>query len=161
MPAIKQSFCFNPFNQKDVTPAKLVAAAARIGYHSVEMAAEEHWPLIKDSGLDIAIVVGHASLPDGLNKRGNHDRIEDELLANLGFVREVCEQAGEAFADEYALIPSCVTTRACAEQVLRVASDCGGLLAQSPWFASRKQALESAAGEGGAVPEGPPPAGRS
>tara|TARA_Y100000588_G_scaffold188234_1_gene202262 strand:+ start:422 stop:1183 length:762 start_codon:yes stop_codon:yes gene_type:complete len=83
MPAIKQSVCFNPFNQDDVTPAELIAAAARIGYKSVEMAAEEHWPLIKDSGLDIAIVVGHDSLPDGLNKRENHDRIEDELLANI------------------------------------------------------------------------------
>ena len=42
MPAIKQSVCFNPFNQDDVTPAELIAAAARIGYESVEMAAEEH-----------------------------------------------------------------------------------------------------------------------
>eukprot|EP01045_Picozoa_sp_COSAG04_P025359 COSAG04_NODE_3315_length_2942_cov_1.361942_2_plen_432_part_00 len=82
---------------------------------------------------------------------------EDELLKRLRFVREVCEQAGEAFDDEYTLVPSSVTSWACAEQVLRVASDCGGLLAQSPWFASRKQALESAAAEAGAVPEGPRP----
>ncbi len=83
MSPIKQSICFNPFNQDDTTPADLVAAAARIGYKSVEMADQEYWPLIKDHGLDIAIVVGHASLPDGLNKRENHDRIEDELLANI------------------------------------------------------------------------------
>ena len=83
MSPIKQSVCFNPFNQDDTTPADLVAAAARIGYKSVEMADQEHWPLIKDHGLDIAIVVGHGSLPDGLNKRENHDRIENELLANI------------------------------------------------------------------------------
>ena len=80
---IKQFICFNSFNQDDVTPAELIAAAARIGYKSVEMTAEEHWPLIKDRSLDIAIVIGYASLPDGLNKRENHDRIEDELLANI------------------------------------------------------------------------------
>ena len=83
MPAIKQSVCFNSFSRNDVTPAQLITAAAKIGYTSVEMAPQEHWPLIKDHGLDIAIVVGHASLPDGLNKRENHDRIEDEILANI------------------------------------------------------------------------------
>lgn len=83
MPTVRQSVCFNPFNQDDVTPAELIAAAARIGYESIEMAAEEYWPLTKDSGLDIAIVIGHASLPDGLNKREKHDRIEDELLTNI------------------------------------------------------------------------------
>jgi hypothetical protein len=35
------------------------------------------------SQVDIAIVVGHASLPDGLNKRENQDRIEQKILANI------------------------------------------------------------------------------
>ena len=83
MSAIRQSVCFNPFNRDDITPKQLIAAAAKIGYNSLEMAPQEHWPLIKDHGLDIAIVIGHASLPDGLNKRENHDRIEDEILANI------------------------------------------------------------------------------
>ena len=83
MPAIKQSVCFNPFTRDGSSPEDIVAAAARIGFKSVEMADAEHWPLIGDHGLDIAIVVGHASLPDGLNKAENHDRIEDELLANI------------------------------------------------------------------------------
>ena len=83
MSAIRQSVCFNPFNRDDITPKQLIAAAAKIGYNSLEMAPQEHWPLIKDHGLDIAIVIGHASLHDGLNKRENHDRIEDEILANI------------------------------------------------------------------------------
>ena len=63
MPAIKQSVCFNPFNRDDITPEQLVVAAAKIGYKSVEMAAAEHWPLIRDHGLDIAIVKRTASPP--------------------------------------------------------------------------------------------------
>ena len=31
----------------------------------------------------VAIIVGHQSLPDGLNKRENHDRIEEEILENI------------------------------------------------------------------------------
>ena len=88
MPTIKQSVCFNPFTGSGLSPQELVAAAARIGYQSVEMAPEEHWPLIQDHGLAIAIVSGHASLPDGLNKPENHDRIEDELLANIDLAVE-------------------------------------------------------------------------
>ena len=88
MPAIKQSVCFNPFTGSGLSPQELVAAAARIGYQSVEMASQEHWPLIQDHGLAIAIVSGHASLPDGLNKPENHDRIEDEILANIDLAVE-------------------------------------------------------------------------
>ena len=58
MSAIRQSVCFNPFNRDDITPKQLIAAAAKIGYNSLEMAPQEHWPLIKDHGLDIAIVIG-------------------------------------------------------------------------------------------------------
>jgi len=88
MVAIKQSICFGPFSREGLTPEELVKAAVRIGYKSVEMLPQEHWALVQDHGLDIAIVMGHASLPDGLNKRENHDRIEDELLANIDLAVE-------------------------------------------------------------------------
>ena len=83
MSTIRQSICFGCFNRGGVTPESLIREAARMGYASVEMLPEEHWNQVRDAGMDIAIVVGHASLPDGLNKRENHDRIEDELLANM------------------------------------------------------------------------------
>ena len=83
MASIKQSICFGPFTSGGVPPLKIIAAAAEIGYKSVEMAGQEHWSMIFDHGLEIAIFSGHASLPDGLNKRENHDRIADELLANI------------------------------------------------------------------------------
>jgi len=83
MGSIKQSVCFNPFNRSIESVERLIETAASLGYKSIEMAPEEHWPAIKAAGLDIAIVVGHKSLPDGLNKRENHDRIESELRENI------------------------------------------------------------------------------
>ena len=74
---IKQSVCFGPFTGVGAVLEELIKQSASIGYASVEMAPRTYWPLIKDSGLDIAINIGHGSLPDGLNKQSNHYRIED------------------------------------------------------------------------------------
>jgi hydroxypyruvate isomerase len=79
---IRQSICFGPFGRA-AGPEKAIAAAAEIGFASVEMLPEEHWPLVRDQGLDIAIISGHASLPDGLNNRANHGRIETELKESI------------------------------------------------------------------------------
>lgn len=54
-----------------------------IGILGVDLAPRDQWDTLKDLGFEIASVVGHASLPDGLNKRENHARITDELRANL------------------------------------------------------------------------------
>jgi hydroxypyruvate isomerase len=78
----KQSVCFGPFSRQ-TTPEELIKAAADIGFSSVEMLPEELWPIVKAAGLDIAIVSGHQSLRDGLNKRSNHDRIEGELTESI------------------------------------------------------------------------------
>ena len=76
---------------------------------------------------------------------------EDELLGNLRWLRDACSQAGEQFDDDDTLVPGAVTTRGCAAVVRRVASDCGGLLARSPWFASRRAALDAAAAAASAL----------
>ena len=48
---------------------------------------------------------------------------EEELVANLRWLREACQQEGEAFpeGDEDTLVPSAVTTAGCARVVHRVA----------------------------------------
>jgi hydroxypyruvate isomerase len=83
MKPIKQSGCWGCFCRDDLTPEKLIAEAKRIGYASLEMGPQEYFGAIKDAGLDIAILVGHASLGDGMNKRENSARIEDEMLAAM------------------------------------------------------------------------------
>ncbi len=83
MGRIKQSVCFWCFGRGGLAPEKMIEEAAKIGYASIEMPPEEHWGLIRDKGMKIATIIGHGSLGDGLNKRSNHDRIEQELLKNI------------------------------------------------------------------------------
>ena len=88
MGRINQSICFGCFSRGEATPEQIIKEAAKIGYRSVEMAPQEHWSLIRDSGMRIAITGGHRSLKDGLNKRSNHDRIEQELLEKMDIAVE-------------------------------------------------------------------------
>ena len=87
MTTIRQSLCFGAF-ARSRSPEEVIAAAADIGYASVEMLPPQHWQTVKDHGMDIAIIVGHASLPDGLNKKKNRDRIEVELKETIDLAVE-------------------------------------------------------------------------
>jgi hydroxypyruvate isomerase len=88
MSRIRQSLSWWCFVRGEMTPDELVRAAADIGYDAVDLVGQEHWRLVKDHGLAIAAVSGHASLTDGLNRRENHDRIERELRANLALAAQ-------------------------------------------------------------------------
>lgn len=83
MGRIKQSVCYWCFIRDGVTPEQIIKESAKIGYASIEMPPKEYWGMIRDHGMVMATIGGHASLGDGLNKRSNHDRIEDELLKNI------------------------------------------------------------------------------
>ena len=90
MGKIRQSFCYPCFMRGEgVTLEGLVKAAAEIGYAGVELWARDMAPLdeivslAQESGLAIPSMSGHNSLPDGLNKRENHDRIAQELLESI------------------------------------------------------------------------------
>jgi hydroxypyruvate isomerase len=80
---IKQSFTWWAFMHGDESPRKVLEAAKAMGYASAEMMPEKHFDVVHEVGLEIAIIGGHASLTDGLNKRSNHDRIEAELRENI------------------------------------------------------------------------------
>jgi hydroxypyruvate isomerase len=85
---IKQSICYPLFMPKDMALADLVATAAEIGYAAIELWSrnadfEEVMELAKRHNLAVASMSGHASLPDGLNKRSNHERIEAELRESI------------------------------------------------------------------------------
>ena len=83
MGSINQSVCFGCFARGETTPEQIIREAAEIGYKSVEMVPQKYWPLVHQHGMQVAIITGHASLPNGLNKRENHDRIERELRENI------------------------------------------------------------------------------
>ena len=85
---IKQSICYPIFKLEGMSLDDLFRVAAEIGYAAVEMwdrgdALEEVAESAKRHGLVVASMCGHQSLADGLNKRSNHARIEDELKTSI------------------------------------------------------------------------------
>jgi hydroxypyruvate isomerase len=85
---IQQSICYPLFMPKTMTLTDLVQISAEIGYRAIELWGrppefEEIVALAHQHGLVVASMSGHASLPDGLNKRSNHDRIEEELRISI------------------------------------------------------------------------------
>ena len=120
MPAYQQSIAWWCFTPQWLSPQQLVRAAARIGYAAVELLPEAYWSLVRDHGLAIASINGHASILEGLNRRANHARIVRELtdaiataeqwqIANLicfsGSRGELDDAAGiEATADGLRLV---------------------------------------------------------
>src|SRR3990172_9042330 len=85
---IKQSICYPLFKPADMSLEKLCKAAAQIGYAAIELWGrgndfEDVVALAKKYKLALAIMGGHASLADGLNKRSNHERIEAELKTSI------------------------------------------------------------------------------
>ena len=66
-----------------LSPSELIRAAVEVGYEGFDLAPPEQWPAIRDAGLEIVAVNGHASIEEGLNKADNHDRIEREIVNKL------------------------------------------------------------------------------
>src|SRR5687768_16263087 len=88
MMRIKQSICYPLFKPQEMALADLDATAAEIGYAAIELWTrnedfEDVVELAKRHKLAIASMSGHLSLPDGLNKRSNHERIEAELRESI------------------------------------------------------------------------------
>ena len=83
---VKQSVCLPILPPMD--RGELLREIAAIGYAAVEIWGpdDDFDALCADAaghGLKLASMIGHSSLPDGLNKRENHERIEAELRASV------------------------------------------------------------------------------
>ncbi len=85
---IKQSVCYPIIKSLQLSYDTLFKESAKIGYKAVEMWGrdkefDEVVALAKKHKLVVASMCGHGTLPDGLNKRSNHARIEDELKTSI------------------------------------------------------------------------------
>ncbi|MBN1876581.1 MAG: TIM barrel protein [Anaerolineae bacterium] len=85
---VKQSMCYPMFKPDEMSLDDLFKAGAEIGYVAVELWSrgddfEEVVETAHKYDLAVASMTGHDSLPDGLNKRSNHDRIEAELRESI------------------------------------------------------------------------------
>jgi hydroxypyruvate isomerase len=63
---------------------QLAAEVKKIGYQSVELLVPKEFPTVKAAGLTCAIL-GGASIPDGLNRKENHEKIEKHLREFIDF----------------------------------------------------------------------------
>jgi hydroxypyruvate isomerase len=68
---------------RDISLDKLSAAAAAMGILGVDLIDAPDWPIVKKSGLICTMTTGGGTIPDGLNRKENHDRLEREFSANL------------------------------------------------------------------------------
>jgi hydroxypyruvate isomerase len=85
---IKQSLCYPIFLPKGMTLDDLFRTAAGVGYAAIELwnrgdDLEVVVETAKRHKLVVSSMCGHTSIQDGLNKRSNHDRIEDELKTSI------------------------------------------------------------------------------
>ncbi len=93
---IRSSLAWWCLEEVGLAPREIIALAAAAGYDGIELAEPEWWPAIAEAGLAVAAHRGHDSLEVGLNRRDHHDRIEQELLANIdlatrwGFPTLIC-----------------------------------------------------------------------
>jgi hydroxypyruvate isomerase len=83
MSHLRQSFSWWCFANRGLEPEALLSTAKKIGYEAVDLIDEELWPLATKQGLRIAAISGHGTLTDGLNRRENAQRIEEELKAKI------------------------------------------------------------------------------
>jgi len=90
---IKQSICYPLFKPENMSLENLFKTAAEVGYAAIELWGRgddfaDVMALAQQNNLAVASMSGHASLPDGLNKRSNHDRIEAELRESIDIAVE-------------------------------------------------------------------------
>jgi hydroxypyruvate isomerase len=83
MGKLKQSFSWWCVAGQVQDVPRFLKEMRAVGYDGVEMLPREWWQAARDAGLTIATEIGHQSIPDGLNRRENHGRIRDELLAKI------------------------------------------------------------------------------
>ncbi len=86
---LKQSLCRWCYSK--VPLDELCQAAVKLGLQAMDLLEPKDWPVAQKYGLKLTVVPGPTSIPDGLNRKENHDGIEKRY-------REVVERAVAAKA---------------------------------------------------------------
>jgi hydroxypyruvate isomerase len=71
-------WCFNKWSVEE-----LCANAARVGIQGIDLVGPEDWPVVKKHGLTPSMAPGGGTIPDGFNRKENHDKLIEELRANI------------------------------------------------------------------------------
>ena len=57
--------------------------SARLGLKGIDLIAAPDWPILKKYGLLPTMAPGAATIPDGFNRKENHDKLEKEMRENI------------------------------------------------------------------------------
>ncbi len=82
---IRQSIC--RWCYAKIPLDQLAAEAVKIGFRSIELLEPAEFTTVKSHGLTCAILKCR-SITDGLNRKENHERIEQELRSNIAFAAD-------------------------------------------------------------------------
>jgi len=62
---------------------ELARECARLGMKGIDLIGEKDWPVVRKHGLVPSIVSGGGGIADGLNRKENHDKIEQQMKENI------------------------------------------------------------------------------
>ena len=74
---IKQSVCRWCYAKTPIE--ELAASAAKMGIQAMDLVDPKEWDAVQKQGLTLTIVPGPTTIPDGLNRKENHDGIEERF----------------------------------------------------------------------------------
>jgi hydroxypyruvate isomerase len=57
----------------------LARESAKLGIVAMDLVAQNEWETVRKHGLRLTVVPGPTTIPDGLNRKENHDRIEEKM----------------------------------------------------------------------------------
>jgi hydroxypyruvate isomerase len=80
---IKQSICRWCYGKIQLD--QLAAEAVKIGYKSIELLNAKDILTVKKLGLTCAVMSSAGSIADGVNRKENHEKIEQQLRTNIEF----------------------------------------------------------------------------
>jgi hydroxypyruvate isomerase len=74
---LKQSVCRWCYAKTPIED--LVQGSVKLGIEAIDLLDPKEWPVALKHGLKLTVVPGPTTIPDGLNRKENHDRIEDRF----------------------------------------------------------------------------------
>ena len=78
---LKQSVC--RWCYKKIALEDLAREAAGMGIKAMDLIGPDEWPAVKKYGLTPAMTTGGGTIPDGLNRKENHAKIEQQFRENI------------------------------------------------------------------------------
>lgn len=78
---LRQSVCRWCYGKTPIDD--LAAACVKLGIEAIDLVAQKEWESVRKHGLKLTVVPGPTSIPDGLNRKENHEAAEQKFRAMI------------------------------------------------------------------------------